>query len=453
MGGLPRRNTVVEAERAKGPVFVVDGGSLYWKQPSIDQALLPQQREKARLIARAYKDAGIDAMLPAAADLALGMDFVRGLAAEFELPYVATNLECDGGPPFARVLQSERGGVRWAVVGLVDDALRVPGCRVVDPASVLASTVAGVQADLVLLLADRPSQEVDRLLDPPIGVDLVIGTERRTLDRPLPAPGGALRLGAGSRGKQVGVLKMELVEGAERWSDPDAAGRIASQKDRYAERLQIEKNKLAQTTDEAARARAQRQVEFLTGKVADLEAELAAATTAAPGPANRAENRLVGLDDKVKDHPATAALLAEAKPRINAAAPTATVAVDGPFVGSAACLGCHATETAQWAGTAHARAWASLVNVQREGDAQCFACHATGAFHPAGPRTPTAVGAALADVGCESCHGPGRGHVERPEDVRMVKTPAAEVCTTCHDGKQDEGRFVLETYFPKVIHR
>lgn len=452
MGGLPRRNTVIEQERAKGPVFVVDGGSLYWKSTSLEAPLLPQQREKARLIARSYRDAGIDAMLPAAADLALGIEFVRELALEFDLPYVASNLGCDDGAPFPRVREAERDGVRWTVVGLVGDHARVPGCRVLDPAEALTAVLAGVEPDLVLLLADRPSTEVDGVLERVPGIDLVIGTDRRMLESPVAAPGGALRLGAGSRGKHVGVLRMQLVEGATRWDDPRAAGRLASQKDRYGQRLATEKAKLAQLTDPAERERAQRQVDFLTGKVREVEAELAAATSAATGPANRGEHALVGLDDQVKDHPATAALLAEAKPRINAAAPTAALVADGPFAGSAACLGCHPAEAAQWQSTGHARAWATLVSAQRQGDAACFGCHVTGAFHPAGPQSPSAVGS-LTDVGCESCHGPGRGHVARPAEVSIVKSPAAQVCTTCHDGEQDEGRFVLETYLPKVVHR
>jgi hypothetical protein len=34
----------------------------------------------------------------------------------------------------------------------------------------------------------------------------------------------------------------------------------------------------------------------------------------------------------------------------------------------------------------------------------------------------------------------------------MVKQTPVATCEGCHDGMNDEGRFVAETYLPKVVH-
>ena len=56
------------------------------------------------------------------------------------------------------------------------------------------------------------------------------------------------------------------------------------------------------------------------------------------------------------------------------------------------------------------------------------------------------------NVGCESCHGPGREHVESSGVKDMIRQPSIESCTECHDGIKDEGRFDPAIYYPKIRH-
>ena len=120
-------------------------------------------------------------------------------------------------------------------------------------------------------------------------------------------------------------------------------------------------------------------------------------------------------------------------------------------MGSGACAGCHTEQYAQWQTTPHAHAWQTLVDQKRHMDLDCFTCHVTGAFDPEGPQHPNQVGQ-LKNVGCESCHGPGRDHVGAPGPGQMVVNPPESTCTQCHDGAQDGGRFDYATYLPKVVH-
>ena len=97
-----------------------------------------------------------------------------------------------------------------------------------------------------------------------------------------------------------------------------------------------------------------------------------------------------------------------AKPAARAAGPSAVALAQDPtqYVGEATCLTCH--ESQKYDGTAHAL--------------------------KSNDRTPAAT------HGCESCHGPGKAHVDSGgDDTKIVKPKAisrqesSAICTTCHD--------------------
>ena len=103
------------------------------------------------------------------------------------------------------------------------------------------------------------------------------------------------------------------------------------------------------------------------------------------------------------------------------------------FVGSKRCGSCHQPELKVWQQGPHARAAASIASTR---GSACLACHTTG-------DAPTDLPAERA-VGCEACHGPGRGYA--PEDImrdpplskalglRSLKAgPERDaVCKSCH---------------------
>lgn len=104
----------------------------------------------------------------------------------------------------------------------------------------------------------------------------------------------------------------------------------------------------------------------------------------------------------------------------------AVISDDPGQVGAASCGACHAAEHADWAATAHARAWDTLPP-DRRGDARCTGCHTAGAA----PR--------LRGVQCEACHGLGSVHpsakrLRRAAGKRRAPFMAVDpaVCLRCH---------------------
>ncbi|MES2642530.1 MAG: multiheme c-type cytochrome [Myxococcota bacterium] len=444
---------MIEGLRTEGPVVVVDAGNLFAGKAVVRPEERAQQVEKARLLAEAYALAGVDAMLPGAGDLALGLPTVRELAAAHALPYVAANLECGGAAPFPAYVHFERGGQSFTVVGVSGNSLKEPSCHVTEPTQAVLAAVQAAPADVVIVLSGQKVQEDEALAAAVPSVALIVnGHDRQQLEQPRALPNGGMLLSAGSRGKQLGVLAFTLTPGATVWRDGQVLARLADQRDSYSTRLAELKKRQAAATDDPSRERLAKQASFFEGKLKELDASLATAADAT-GPVHRATNRLVDLGAELVDHPATAALVAKAKVAIGAVETISTVSAiaSGPFAGSSACTGCHADQAKQWSSTAHAHAWATLVKTNNERDRACFSCHVTGALHPDGPQDPGAV-AGLESVGCEACHGPGKAHVANPPSVEMIAAPGADRCVGCHDGKQDGGRFDPLTYLPQVVH-
>ncbi len=168
------------------------------------------------------------------------------------------------------------------------------------------------------------------------------------------------------------------------------------------------------------------------------------------------------------------------------------------YVGSAACQACHEAEYKKWKEHHHSHAMETLERYAkrpslRNFDGECVQCHSVG-FHYRGGYVDDKTTPHLRDVGCESCHGPGSGHVAAPKNqqllaflspwkqpdapklpdvefmTKMAEIPAAErgkvaipaaqlilinrvqnMCIKCHDHEADP-HFDIYKSWPKVNH-
>jgi hypothetical protein len=169
------------------------------------------------------------------------------------------------------------------------------------------------------------------------------------------------------------------------------------------------------------------------------------------------------------------------------------------FVGSEACAKCHPNEFKQYQTTKHSHAYDALVKVarrpsNRQFDGECVVCHTVG-FEYVGGYENEQKTLQLKHVGCESCHGPGSGHVGEPNNkqllallspwkanptdalpgvdvlkkmaatkpidrgavrlpgrqLEVVNAVANGLCMKCHDGENDP-KFDFYEFMPKVYH-
>jgi len=313
--------------------------------------------------------------------------------------------------------------------------------------------------DMLVVFGHGTTEEDEALAEAVAEIDVVInGHGRVTRTSPLPLPNGAIQLGAGSRGKKLGIAELLMVDGADGFSSAGALDDLRSRKATYDRRLESAQRNVVEAGDDnpTAKRRAERQVTYFSEELATITTQIAELETKGDARAHTVDVELVDLNRKVKDHPGVLALLETAKTDIAALEHGAVVAPlgDTPYLGSAACSGCHSEIYQQWQETGHSRAYATLQVEERELDRDCYSCHVTGAFDEKGPQHPAQVTPLLQAVGCESCHGPGREHAKAPAaDGKVSRTPGEATCVQCHDGKQDEGRFSFAEYLPKVVHQ
>jgi hypothetical protein len=128
-----------------------------------------------------------------------------------------------------------------------------------------------------------------------------------------------------------------------------------------------------------------------------------------------------------------------------------TPTLDAQFVGYSSpdtkqttCGNCHIDRQRTWQTTRHANAWQDL-QASGHASASCNKCHTTnGATNLAADTAgyfsvPDNAKKFYQDVQCESCHGPGAGHVSGPDAFQPLSTVHADTaqawgCGTCHTG-------------------
>jgi 2',3'-cyclic-nucleotide 2'-phosphodiesterase (5'-nucleotidase family) len=154
------------------------------------------------------------------------------------------------------------------------------------------------------------------------------------------------------------------------------------------------------------------------------------------------------LTSQYPPDPAMTEFLVAVRDEVRLAAAARAPSAAGPFVGSSGCQKCHAQAHEQWSTTAHASAYESLVREKKDGERACRACHTTGAGQAGGFQTVAAT-PGLAGVGCESCHGAGRAHADRPR--KGYGRVTVGLCVACHDSANSPD-FNYYSYLPRVNH-
>jgi 2',3'-cyclic-nucleotide 2'-phosphodiesterase (5'-nucleotidase family) len=178
------------------------------------------------------------------------------------------------------------------------------------------------------------------------------------------------------------------------------------------------------------------------------------------GAVERFTARYVQLDEVIPDDPKMGAMTKQARQEIDvvqnrlaeeeANAYVADTSQPSPYVQSEACAKCHQTEYDVWQKSRHSHAFAALETKQRLFDAACIGCHSLGFQQPGGfvniKATPQ-----LANVQCESCHGPGAAHVAQPAAGNYKTPPKNQSCLICHD-RENSPDFDFAKYWPVVAH-
>ncbi len=123
------------------------------------------------------------------------------------------------------------------------------------------------------------------------------------------------------------------------------------------------------------------------------------------------------------------------------------------YVGSQACKECHQKEFEQWSHTSHAATFNTLLTVGRHFYPDCVSCHVTGFGYSSGYQIGNSERKQLAEVGCETCHGPGKGHTYTPLKTNIRGRVEARICMECHTPEHSPGfNEIVQKVMPEVDH-
>ncbi len=121
--------------------------------------------------------------------------------------------------------------------------------------------------------------------------------------------------------------------------------------------------------------------------------------------------------------------------------------IGGQYLGAESCVECHQSFAESWKTTKHAGAFATLERVGKSKDPECVKCHVVG-FGEEGGFLSLKATPGLANVQCESCHGPGREHAA---DFGPMRPVGMDVCLKCHT-PENSPLFNYQEYYEKIKH-
>ena len=402
-GGLPRRATAIAQISARGfsPLTIDLGGVLPSEVPKMAQSAFEEiaastkpvsalDRLRTRTALTAMGVMGYHAMVPGSMEANLGVDFVKETLSGQSFPLIAANLEASE-LRFQPYLMKTVGGKKIALIGL--SALEnLPGWKVEPPVSALDRVLPKIrdESDFVIVLSSlTPEMNRDIAAKYPY-ISAILNYESGETER----IGDVLLAYSEAKGKTLGVLTLRV-----------------------------------------------------EGDAPSVSAEQIALTEAVPD-----DPKVRSMLGDFYERVATDPLLQNQGAPLFSGEPLEGDASNG-YVGSEACKTCHLEESDQWMHSSHAAAFNTLLTVGRQFYPECVSCHVTGFGYETGYRINTPERNHLAEVGCETCHGPGKKHVNTPLAENIRGEVPERICASCHNAEHSPGfEQIVAQLMPEVDH-
>jgi hypothetical protein len=368
----------------------VTAGDIFEYTPR-DQATRAETEMKNDYMAQAFGLMSYDAIGIGEKDLAQGVDFVKQLAAKYELPLVCSNaIRSDTKELiFDPYIIGEKDGVRVAflavvsperhIVAQVESELLDKKIEFLDPTTQIQKFLPEVRqkADVVVLLS-HCGIETSKFLATDLDLDVVmVGHYPAVLNSPE-EHGGTIFAMAGSKSDRFGTLEITL--------SADNKDIVASQGDAIL---------ALKSGPEVPEIFALFEAMDAKDKEAKRERQLAA----------QRERDMLAQDKATGD-----------------------IHKRGGVMGAESCKGCHQPVYDRWMETPHATAFATLAEADAWDNPDCVGCHVTGVEDKnfvADVNLPPEVW----NVQCEECHGSGLEHARDGSYVTHGET----TCRKCHD--------------------
>lgn len=416
-GGYGRQATLL-AQLAKEPTGTV----LIECGDALGTGSSEQEKLKSELTIKAMPLIGYAAYVPGESEVAGDLRKVKAACEALGVPMVCANVfDSKSGERICSAYTTRKtpDGVRVAIVGflggdlLPKDLMKSSQIKIGDSVAILKKLAPTLrkEADLVVVVAHMPVAGAKSIAD--LGIaDVVIcshvdkklimpAKDENTVDAPFSSVGRGAFVESLTRSNwSVGRLDLKRA-GAGKWE-------AASNKLLYLDRAYEEDARIVKLYDKYSA-----QVTELTLRQrAELKAQV------------EKKIRARGLDpEKLRERMKT-------------------------FAGDQVCGTCHKKEHEVWAATKHSHAMDALKKTSQEFDPECVGCHSTG-HNQRGGFVNLKETASLANVQCESCHGPGKAHATKP--APKFGPTGEDTCRGCHTDELSPG-FDYDSMWKNVAH-
>lgn len=374
LGGLYKKTTYInEYRKTNKNLVLVDSGDLLNEHYEIKPSFISSARLKGEIFAKVYKSIGIDAINVGELELALGLDYIKELEKNYDLPFVSANLVDDKNQPiFKSHVIKKMDNLKVGIIGIMGNTSDIisklkelpdTGLSVLNPLETTESLVTEIKdkVDFIIVMTHQHigrNWVIARKID---GIDVIVGGHhKQKLKTPYNA-NDTFIVQSGEKGQHQGMLEV----------------------------------------------------------------------TIAPDGTKTAINTLVPFNDKISDDSKVKGMIDEYNTQVNRLyASGSETGEDSTAPKSISCAECHEEVFEIWKKSDHAKAFQTLVDKGRQFNPDCLACHTTR-FEQSGGFTMAGQEKDLRDVQCESCHGDSSAHLEDPGNVYDTK-PAMETCVKCH---------------------
>ncbi len=407
-----------------------------------------------------------DAVAVGTYDLAAGIAFLQDQAARADFAWLSANLvrKSDLKPLFPASLIRRVGNLSVGVIGLTEydgsdrfaeneDALLLPWQKVLP--DIVADLTA--RCDLIILLANNPLKQNRMIAESFPDVHIIIQSSPRSDNVEPLMYNKCLIAQTGKQGKFLGWMQISWQK-SKTWGRQGTVKELATKKQELdGINGRISRLERREPSEELpANAGYQNMLaarEKLLSEIIFLENELQALKESGQAPSTF-ENHFVTLDVSLPDQPEVKKIVDATKKSINEAgrnqadesagspAPPELQLEKLPFTGWMTCALCHAKQTAFWEKTGHASAYASLAEQEQQYNLDCLPCHVTAEYKDIKISDNDAVLLSLPvqmqQVGCEVCHGPGKGHAASQAPAAVSRIPDESICIRCHTSERDE---------------
>jgi predicted CXXCH cytochrome family protein len=342
-----------------------------------------------------------DAVLINKEDLAIGLSLVQDAANSYSPPFLAANLRLlwDDVVPFWRKhIIFERAGLKIGVIGIISPAFLELGSpfTIDEPRDALDKELAALRdkVDVIIVLSESLAPYGNEEYAKIPGIDILVVFDGVWVDQEE-SNRTTCMMSFGLQGRSLGRIGFEKRDGSLQLGQPQLYPIDSRGPEVVDIRLMIDELAKVYMTDPAMDS-------FTGGYMLDLPSE------------RDPENFYMGYES---------------------------------------CIPCHTDEYKHWSKTHHARAYHTLIREEKQLVTLCVACHVTGLGRVDGFHVKL-DGKPMADVQCESCHGPSGRHAQSPEEKGLTRLPERKTCEICHTQKRSP-KFSkkFESYWKRASHK